>query len=135
MARKTDDTLSPRARRLTAHLPEVGHALLPKTRPAIKGAKRASVLVQKTAKKALTRFGFQGGDILRDWAEIAGEKLAQVTAPQRIKRMPDGNVLVLKVAGAAALQVQQMAPQLMEKANQLTGAKLVRIEIIQGPIG
>ncbi len=135
MSRKPADPTSPRARRLTAHLPEVGHALLPKTRPAIKGAKRASVLAQKTAKKALTRFGFQGGDILRDWAEIAGEKLAQVTAPQRIKRMPEGNVLVLKVARAAAMEVQHKGPVLMEKANQLTGAKLVRIEIIQGPIG
>ncbi len=135
MARKPDDPLSPRARRLTGHLPEMGRNLLPKTRPAIRGAKRASVLVQKPTKKALARFGFQGGDIIRDWAEIAGEKLAAVTKPQRVKRMPDGNVLLLKVAGAAAPQVQQEAPKLIEKANLLTGAKLIRIEIMQGPLG
>lgn len=137
MAKRDDDNdgLTPRARRLTAHLPEVGRNMLPKTRPAMRGAKRAGVLAQKTAKPSLQRFGFQGGDIIRDWNEIAGERLKLVTRPQRIKRMPDGNVLVLKVARAAAMEVQHKAPELIDRANQLTGAKLIRIEIIQGPIG
>ncbi len=126
--------LSPRARRLTGHLPEIG-SHLPKTRAPFRGPKRAGPVAKKAAAKALARFGFSGGDVIRFWPEIAGSRLAKVTRPERIKKTPDGDVLVLKVANAAAMEIQHKVPQLLERANQMAGnGRLARIEIIQGPI-
>jgi len=135
MSDKNDDGLSPRGQRLTRHLPEIG-TFLPKTRPPIRGAKRAGVFAQKAAQKSLKRFGMGGGDILRQWPQIAGERLARVTRPERIKKTPDGDVLVLKVARAAAMEVQHKVPELLDRANQMSGTgRLIKIEIHQGPVG
>jgi len=134
MAHKDDDHLSARAKRLTRHLPEIG-TFLPKTRPAIGGAKRAGSFARKAADKSLKRFGMGGGDIIRYWPEIAGERLARLTKPERIKKTPEGDVLVLKVSRSAAMEVQHRVPELLDRANRLAGAgRLVRIEIVQGPL-
>ncbi len=134
MRDKTDDELSPRARRLTGHLPAFG-TFLPKTKGPLRGAKRAGVFARKAADKSLKRFGMGGGDILRYWPEIAGPSLARVTRPVRVRKTPEGDVLVLKVARARALEVQQKVPELLDRANRLAGAgRLIRIEIEQGPL-
>jgi len=126
--------IAARKLRMTAHLPEIGTPL-PKTRTAFRGPKRAGPMAKKAASKSLAKFGFEGGGIIRFWPEIAGERLATVTRPERIKRMPEGDVLVLKVANAAAMEVQHKMSELLERANQIAGSgKLARIEIIQGPI-
>jgi len=135
MRDKDDDDLSPRARRLTRHLPEIG-TFLPKTRAPMRGAKRAGAFAQKAAKNSLKRFGMGGGDILRLWPEIAGERLARVTRPERIRKTPDVDVLVLKVARAAAMEIQHKMPELLDRANQMAGTgRIIQIEIHQGPVG
>jgi hypothetical protein len=134
MADKDDDLLSARGRRLTRHLPEIG-TFLPKTRAPMPGAKRAGSFARKAAGQSLKRFGMGGGDILRYWPEIAGERLARLTRPERIKKTPEGDVLVLKVSRAVAMEVQHKGPELLDRANRLAGAgRLIRIEIVQGPL-
>lgn len=134
MNAKDDDLLSPRGKRLTRHLPEIG-TFLPKTRAPIRAARRAGAFAKKAADKSLRRFGFSGGDVIRYWGEIAGPRLARVTRPERIKKTPDGDVLVLKVASAAAMEVQHKVPELLDRANRIAGAgRLIHIEIIQGPL-
>jgi len=134
MADKDDDLLSTRGKRLTRHLPEIG-TFLPKTRPAIGGAKRAGSFARQAADKSLKRFGMGGGDVLRYWPEIAGERLARLTRPERIKKTPDGDVLVIRVSRAAAMEVQHRSADLLDRANRLAGAgRLIRIEIVQGPL-
>jgi len=134
MADKDDDLLSARGKRLTRHLPEVG-TFLPKTRPPIRGAKRAGGFARKAADKSLKRFGMGGGDILRYWPDIAGERLARLTRPEQIKKTPEGDVLVVKVSRAAAMEIQHKAADLLDRANRLAGAgRLIRIEIVQGPL-
>jgi len=126
--------LSARKHRLTDHLPDIG-THLPKTRSAQKSPKRAGPLGKKAAAKSLARFGFEGGDVIRFWPDIAGERLARVTKPERIKRTPQGDVLVIKVSAAAAMEVQHKVAELLERANRIAGSgKLARIEIIQGPV-
>ena len=135
MDAKDDKHLTAKGRRLTEHLPEIG-TFLPKTKPPFRGAKRAAVFARKAAGKSLKRFGMGGGEILRYWPDIAGERLARLTRPERIKKGPDGDVLVLKVAHAASMEVQHNAADLLDRANRLAGTgRLVRIEIIQGPLG
>gem|GEM_PF-1705297 len=135
MTDKDDELLSGRGRRLTRHLPEIG-TFLPKTRPPIRGAKRAGSFARKAADKSLKRFGMGGGDIIRYWPQIAGERLARLSRPEQIKKTPEGEVLVLKVARAAAMEIQHKTPDLLDRANRLAGAgRLIRIEIVQGPLG
>jgi hypothetical protein len=135
MTDKDDELLSDRARRLTRHLPEIG-TFLPKTRPPMRGAKRAGSFARKAADKSLKRFGMGGGDIIRYWPQIAGERLARLSRPEQIKKTPEGDVLVLKVARAAAMEIQHKVPDLLDRANRLAGAgRLIRIEIVQGPLG
>lgn len=129
-----DEKKAAKTRRMTGHLPEIG-THLPKTRGANRAPKRAGPMAKKAAAKALARFGFDGGDVIRFWSDIAGPRLSLVTRPERIKKTPDGDVLVLKVSNAAAMEVQHKVPELLERANQIAGAgRLARIEIIQGPL-
>ncbi len=134
MKAKDDNHLSAHAKRLTRHLPEIG-TFLPRTKPAFRGMRRAGPFARKAAAKSLARFGFAGGDVIRFWAEIAGPRLARVTRPEKIKKTPEGDVLVLKVSRAAAMEVQHKIPELLDRANRIAGAgRLVRIEIVQGPL-
>ena len=90
--------------------------------------------------------GFGQSDILVNWQEIAGERLASVSEPQRLQwatrapnRPPDAPVepaaLVLQVEGAFALEMQHVAPLLIERINSRLGWRCIgRIIIRQGPV-
>ena len=90
--------------------------------------------------------GFGQSDILVNWGEIAGERLSAVSEPQRLQwprrapnRAPDAPVepasLVLQVEGAFALEIQHVAPLLIERINARLGWRCIgRIIIRQGPV-
>ena len=90
--------------------------------------------------------GFGQSDILVNWPEIAGARLAAVSEPQRLQwpvrapnRPPDAPMepatLVIQVEGAFALEVQHVAPLLIERMNARLGWRCVgRIVIRQGPV-
>jgi len=90
--------------------------------------------------------GFGQSDILVNWPEIAGERLAAVSEPQRLQwpvrapnRPPDAPMdpanLVVLVEGAFALEVQHVAPLLIERINARLGWRCVgRLVIRQGPV-
>lgn len=73
------------------------------------------------------------------WRAVVGDRLAAVTAPDRLA-MPahkaEGGTLTLKVAGgAAALQVQHQAPLVIERCNAYLGWPAVaRLKLAQGPL-
>lgn len=72
------------------------------------------------------------------WRAVVGDRLAAVTAPERLA-MPafkgDGGTLTLKVAGgAAALQVQHQTPLVIERCNTFLGWPAVaRLKLVQAP--
>ncbi len=90
--------------------------------------------------------GFGQSDILVNWQEIAGERLASVSEPQRLQwqarapnrppdQPPDPANLVLQVEGAFALEFQHVAPLIIERINARLGWRCVgRIIIRQGPV-
>ena len=83
--------------------------------------------------------GFREVDILSHWSLIVGNQLAGLSCPERISRngrgTQDGAVLTVRVEGAMALEVQHMAPLILERINQHYGAGAVaRLNIVQGPL-
>ncbi len=90
--------------------------------------------------------GFGQSDILVNWQQIAGERLAAVSEPQRLQwpvrapnRPPDTPPepanLVVQVEGAFALEIQHAAPLIIDRINARLGWRCIgRIVIRQGPV-
>ncbi len=85
--------------------------------------------------------GFAQGQILAQWPGIAGEELARFCCPEKITwpRPGHGNgqgaILVLRVEGPVAIEVQHSTPQLIERINSFFGYQAIcKISIRQGPL-
>lgn len=113
---------------------------IPPTKPAqgFQGRAVGAVLGLITA-PVMKKRGFREVDILSHWPLIVGAQLAALSCPERISRngrgTQDGAVLTVRVEGAMALEVQHMAPLILERINQHYGAgALARLNIVQGPL-
>lgn len=112
---------------------------IPPTKPAqgFQGRAVGAVLGRITA-PVMKKRGFRQIDILAHWPMIVGAQLAALSCPERISRHGrggDGAVLTVKVEGAMALEVQHMAPLILERINQHYGAgAIARLNIVQGPL-
>jgi len=71
-----------------------------------------------------------------DWPQVVGPALAAVTAPERLAGGKDGRVLTIRAAGPVALELQHLAPQLIERINAHLGpGAVVRLKFIQSAPG
>jgi len=98
-------------------------------------------LVGASIDPILAQRGFAGGDLMLHWPEIAGPGLDQfcrpisLTWPQGGKAQGLGATLTLACLPAFALDVQQLAPVLIERINRRLGWSCVtRIAIRQRPV-
>jgi len=92
----------------------------------------------KIAGKALGRHGLAEAGLVADWTAIVGERFAEATLPVRLQ-FPRGErrdgTLHVRVAGALALELQHLAPQLLERINGYLGYRGVeRLKIERGPM-
>src|SRR5215207_2623363 len=94
---------------------------------------------------ALAAQGFASADIIAAWPEIVGPRLAAACQPIRIEwsrrglrnrdERPQPAMLIVRVEGAFALELQHVAPLLMERINAHYGWRCVgRIVLKQGPV-
>lgn len=95
-------------------------------------------------KAAFERFGFAQGDLLSNWAAIAGEQAAENCRPEKLKwqRGSEGSArgatllgatLVVRAAPGRALDVQYQAPKIIERVNQFFGyAAVGAIKVMHG---
>jgi hypothetical protein len=95
---------------------------------------------------ALRAQGFAAGDVVMAWPDIVGERLAAFTQPLKLewKRKGSGNssdtqpspaTLVIRVESAFALEMQHLAPQVMERVNAHYGWRCVgKLVLKQGPV-
>lgn len=95
---------------------------------------------------ALRAQGFASADVIAAWPEIAGERLAAFCQPIRMEwrrrgaamersARPEPATLVVRVESAFALEVQHLAPLVMERINTHYGWRCVgRIVLKQGPV-
>lgn len=99
---------------------------------------------------ALRKQGFGEAEIVTDWTQIVGARLAAVSAPVRLVWPPgagrrDGAragtqdaapaTLCVRVEGAFAIELQHLAPLVMERVNARLGWRCVaRLQLLQGPL-
>jgi hypothetical protein len=94
--------------------------------------------------------GFAATAILSEWTAIVGSELAQFTMPDRVVwprrreeddealprgRRGEGAVLVLRVEGPRAIEVQHRSGQILERVNAYFGYRAVaELRILQAPV-
>lgn len=101
------------------------------------GATRAvSTLVSPLTRRALGKHGFASASLISDWATIIGGELAASCHPIKLafpQGKRDGGTLHLHVTGGAALEIQHMTPQVIERINGHLGYRAVeRVRLVQG---
>jgi hypothetical protein len=105
-------------------------------RPRGGEARAIADLVQSVGDTSFRKFGFVQSAIVTRWPEIVGRRLARVTTPESL-RFPRGKkadgTLHIAVAGANAVIVQHVLPDLIARVNQFFGyAAVARIQLVQG---
>jgi hypothetical protein len=92
----------------------------------------------RIAGKALGKRGLAEGGLVTDWSAIVGGAIAESTLPIKLsftgRERRDGT-LHLRVAGAIALELQHLEPQLIERINAYLGyGAVARLRLERGPL-
>ncbi|MDH3230593.1 MAG: DciA family protein [Alphaproteobacteria bacterium] len=89
------------------------------------------------AKRSLGRRGFAEGGLIADWRAVVGPELAASCWPDRLSFPPgkkEGGMLRIRAAGGIAMELQHLAPQVLERVNGHFGYRAIaRITILQAP--
>ncbi|MBN8919515.1 MAG: DUF721 domain-containing protein [Rhizobiales bacterium] len=88
------------------------------------------------------RQGFASGEIVTHWADIAGQDIADLAEPLKLQwprgrpgDPPEPATLILRVEGPAAIEIQHLAPVLLDRLNRYFGWRAVgRLSIRQAPL-
>ncbi|HEY7457966.1 MAG TPA: DciA family protein [Xanthobacteraceae bacterium] len=97
-------------------------------------------LVAGALRSAFARQGFAAVDIVSHWDDIVGPELAGRSEPLRLvwprRDDPESTgTLTIRVEGAYAIELQHLAPIVIERVNRYFGWRCVgRIAIRQGPV-
>lgn len=91
---------------------------------------------------SFARQGFASAELVTRWPDIVGAEIAQYAEPLKMQwpRTPEGETpepgtLMLRVEGPAAIEIQHLAPQILERVNRFFGfAAVGRLTIRQAPI-
>jgi len=101
------------------------------------GAPRAvSALLAPLTRRALGKHGFSSAALISDWSAIVGPELAASCQPVKLafrRGEREGGILHLNVSGGAALEIQHIAPQIVERINGHLGYRAVdRLKLVHG---
>jgi hypothetical protein len=95
---------------------------------------------------SLAAQGFAASDVIMAWPEIVGERLASFTQPMKIEwkrkaaprdpeARPEPATLVVRVESAFALDMQHLAPVIVERVNAHYGWRCIgKLVLKQGPV-
>ncbi|MEX2454178.1 MAG: DciA family protein [Rhodospirillaceae bacterium] len=103
-----------------------------------RGLLAIGVSLPDVAAPALRKRGFAQAKLITDWPSIVGEALSRETLPQKLA-FPRGSktdaILHLRVASGFAVELQHIAPQIVDRINGFFGYSAVRdLRYVQGPI-
>ena len=103
-----------------------------------RGARALAALLPKLAEPAMRKRGFTEAALITRWADIVGPALAGDAVPDRLafpRGRNSGATLHVRVAGSAAVELQHLAPQIIERINTFFGyAAVSRLALVQGPV-
>lgn len=103
-----------------------------------RGPSKVSDLLGGAAGAAFRRYGFAEARLVTHWRALVGESLGTRTLPIRM-RFPQGQrqgaTLYIRAGGPAALEVQHLAPQIIERINGFFGyGAVAALRLEQGPV-
>lgn len=118
---------------------------------AASGARPIGAYAARALDPAARARGFATTALLSEWPAIVGAELAQFTMPDRVvwpRRREDGEeaspqrghrgegaVLVLRVEGPRAIEVQHRSGQILERVNSYFGYRAIaEMRILQAPV-
>jgi hypothetical protein len=100
-------------------------------------------VLRKTLDEAFAKQGFASAEIVTRWAEIVGPEIAAHSEPERIRwqrsvgdEPPQPGILMLRVEGPTAIEIQHLGRIILERVNQFFGWKAVGgLRLRQAPLG
>jgi hypothetical protein len=100
------------------------------------GMRAIGAAVPRIAAPILGKEGAGAAQLLAEWPAIVGERLAAVATPLRLV-FPRGQrrngTLRLRVASAAAVEIQHSEPRILERINGFFGyGAVARLALLQG---
>ena len=96
----------------------------------IYGPRPVGALVPRLVRAAFRKRSPATAQVIADWEAIVGPMLAEVTTPRRLA----AGTLTLACAGPVALELQHLAPALIERINAQLGRTVVeRLRFVQDP--
>lgn len=102
------------------------------------GLRAVAATVASVAGPALRKRGLAQGRLLTDWSEIVGTKLAEISRPEKLvpaKGADGGGTLEVRVAGPWAVEIQHLAPTIVERINRYFGyAAVARLRLVNAPV-
>src|SRR3989337_573216 len=118
---------------------------------AASGARPVGAYASRALDPAARARGFATTALLSEWPAIAGAELAQFTMPDRVVwpgggedgedasrqrgHRGEGAVLVLRVEGPRAIEVQHRSGQILERVNSYFGYRAIaEMRILQEPV-
>jgi hypothetical protein len=112
------------------------------SKPRSTGAKPLSVLLSNVFSDAYAKQGFAARELVTRWAEIVGADIAAHCEPLKMQwpRPVEGQkaqpaILVLRVEGPTALEIQHASDVILERVNRFFGWNAVgRLALRQGPL-
>jgi hypothetical protein len=109
-------------------------------KPRPRRARPLADLVGSTLQSVFAKQGFAAVDVVSHWEDIVGPELAGKSEPIRLvwprREDPDSSgILTIRVEGHYAIELQHLAPVVIERVNRYFGWSCVgRISIRQGPV-
>jgi hypothetical protein len=96
----------------------------------------------KVVGESFRRQGFANAELVTRWSEIAGAEVAALSEPMKIQwrrtadgEAPEPGILVLRVEGPAAIEIQHFTNLICERVNQFLGWRAVgRLALRQAPL-
>jgi hypothetical protein len=114
-------------------------------------ARPVGAYAARTLDPAARARGFASVSLLSEWPAIIGAELAEFTMPDRVmwpkrreetgeappqkSRRTEGAILVLRVEGPRAIEVQHRSGQILERVNAYFGYRAIaEMRILQAPV-
>jgi len=103
-----------------------------------RGLLAIGINLPKITGPAMRKRGFTQARLVTDWTAIVGEKLAKEIAPQKIvfpRGSNNGALLYIRVAQGFAIELQHIAPQVVDRINLFFGYRAISdLRYLQAPI-
>ena len=112
------------------------------SKPGPISAKPLSVLLGRVFSDAYAKQGFASTELVTRWPEIVGAEIADHSEPEKIQwprpsasDAPEPGVLVLRVEGPAAIEIQHLSGVVLERVNRFFGWRAVgALRLRQAPL-